>query len=733
MSPSSVLPESTRDASSGLPTAASGKSGIAPPKVTGDDTVELKKLDDASSQDKLPLHEDVMQLARLGDIGPIQKLFEEGKYKATYKDEEGITPLHWAAINNHYALCKFLVESGADVNAKGGESVATPAMWAAQRCRIHIVKLLIDQGADLLLTDGQGYNLLHLATFDGNVFQLLLLLHQNIPLDGPDPSGHTCLMWAAYNGYPACVELFLQWGASVNIADTNGFTALHWALVKGNYACIQKLIEHGSDRFAETQDGKTPGIVAQEMKSRGAYHRALRECALNSDGTIKPLPLPYTSFIRNRKFLNRIFFLLPFFLLVLVLSILSRMPIFAAVPIAIFLAYSLQWVAQQVLQWAPSDMKHIQRTPYLAGVFAATLFWVGVRWLTTILTTTYSSHPIYNLLFGVVYILCTWFYAIAMVEDPGYVPKLGSRAQQKAVIDDLLALWNFNEQNFCVHCMVRRPLRSKHCKRCSRCVAKHDHHCPWIHNCVGANNLRHFVSYVISLEAGAILFIWLAVEYIRSLPEPENSQCNILSEKICQYLLRDTFTVALSIWTGLQLVWVSMLMIVQLVQIARAMTTYESMRGQMHGSSQAAEAITSALTAGSTSMEGAQLTGSGMGPNPAGVGDHHTRRPKEGCFSTWKKLLGLDTFMATATGSLEGTDRRRRGNPYSRGIMTNCKDFWCDPSPYFGKRENGVAMLDGDVVNYTRIYEVPPRMKMRRPAQDGDEGLYHSIGTEDAV
>ena len=45
-------------------------------------------------EDKLPLHEDIMQLARLGEIGPIQKLFEEGKYTIDYRDEEGITPLH---------------------------------------------------------------------------------------------------------------------------------------------------------------------------------------------------------------------------------------------------------------------------------------------------------------------------------------------------------------------------------------------------------------------------------------------------------------------------------------------------------------------------------------------------------------------------------------------------------------------------------------------------------------
>ena len=176
-----------------------------------------------------------------------------------------------------------------------------------------------------------------------------------------------------------------------------------------------------------------------------------------------------------------------------------------------------------------------------------------------------------------------------------------------------------------------------------------------------------------------------------------------------------------------------MLMIVQFVQIGRAVTTYESMRGNMHGSSQAAEAITSALTTGSTSLEGAQLTGAGMGPHPAITDGDRLHHQKEGCFATWKKLLGLDTFVATATGGLEGTSRRRRKNPYSRGIITNCKDFWCDPAPYFSTRENGAALLDGEVVNYAKMYETPPRMKLQRSRHDGDSGIYHSVGTEDAV
>jgi len=81
---------------------------------------------------------------------------------------------------------------------------------------------------------------------------------------------------------------------------------------------------------------------------------------------------------------------------------------------------------------------------------------------------------LWNFLFAVWGTLTGWFYVRCMVDDPGFVPKMNGIAEQKAVIDELIGLWKFDESNFCVTCMIRRPLRSKHCRRCQRCVAKHD-------------------------------------------------------------------------------------------------------------------------------------------------------------------------------------------------------------------------------------------------------------------
>ena len=235
-------------------------------------------------------------------------------------------------------------------------------MWAVQKCHTYVVQLLLQHGADPSLVDVQGYNMLHLATFDGNVYLVLLLLHQSIPIDETDPSGHTALMWAAYKGFPACVELLLQWGASVNAKDSKGFTALHWSLVKGNTFCVRKLVEAGSDRFAETEDGKTPAVVAQEMKSLGAWRKSLLDLGYEMDGMPKQLPSPYLSFLKARDFHRRFFFLTPFGLLLVILTILSRMVVYAAVPLAIFLTYAVQYALQQTLLWAPPDMTDIQQT-----------------------------------------------------------------------------------------------------------------------------------------------------------------------------------------------------------------------------------------------------------------------------------------------------------------------------------------------------------------------------------
>lgn len=237
-------------------------------------------------------------------------------------------------------------------------------MWAAQRRHYYTVNLLLKYGADPLATDIQGYNILHLATFEGSIFLLVLMLHQGIDVDIPDRQGHTCLMWAAYKGFSSCVDLFLRWGANVHNVDDTGFTALHWALVKGSQGCISKLIEYGSDRFAQTQLGKTPATTAHEMNTEQVWKRALKESGYDERGNPMILGFPMSNILMKNKrvFMNRFFFIYPVIILWAMMMIASHMVVFVGIPLSLFAGYCLQWFAQQMIAYAPSDMKKIHMT-----------------------------------------------------------------------------------------------------------------------------------------------------------------------------------------------------------------------------------------------------------------------------------------------------------------------------------------------------------------------------------
>ncbi|ORY70034.1 ankyrin repeat-containing domain protein [Pseudomassariella vexata] len=670
---------------------------------------------------------DIMQLARIGDISAMEKMFESTEYDATYTDDEGITPLHWAAINNQYAMSKYLIEKGADINKKGGDSVATPLQWAAQRSNYYTVNLLLQHGADPLITDAQGYNTLHISTFNGNILLIVLLLHQGIPVDVADNYGHTGLMWAAYKGFPQCVDLFLRWGASVHATDEQGFTALHWALVKGSAPCILKIIEYGADRFAKTETGKTPATTAVDLNTVGSWHRALKECGYDEDGhPVTPWWPGSSYFLQDKRaFMNRFLFLLPSALLWIELMITAHLPWFISLPLAFVVGFGFQWTTSQVIEYGPPDMRHLHKTPWLAGIFAASLFWTAVSWLWDVLPGTFSNHPLLNFVFATFTSLTAYFYAICMAFDPGFVPKLNGIAEQKAVIDELLRLWKFDESNFCVSCMIRTPLRSKHCKRCQRCVAKHDHHCPWINNCVGINNHRHFFLYLISLTFGILSFDWLLYCHLSAISEVASTECTVLSESLCQVLNADPYLVLLGLWVALQLTWVGMLLFVQFVQVARAMTTYENMYGINDGAAMLGHSFTSTGLPLDPNHPSAAAPPSAA-DDPLGNRTHgHGHKHGRGWVQQWSRLLGVDTFIETATGrgAATGKKLRKKKNPYSRGYVQNCKDFWCDPAPIFGRRETGDAILGGQKISWTEMYESPALMTSAGRGRGGYEAV----------
>lgn len=53
------------------------------------------------------------------------------------------------------------------------------------------------------------------------------------------------------------------------------------------------------------------------------------------------------------------------------------------------------------------------------------------------------------------------------------------------------------EIRHCAVCRIDQPVRTKHCRDCGKCVATHDHHCPWLGICIGEKNKKRFYLYLV--------------------------------------------------------------------------------------------------------------------------------------------------------------------------------------------------------------------------------------------
>ncbi len=213
-------------------------------------------------------------------------------------------PIYSAALAGRTEVVEFLIEKGADLNAKP-YSGQTPIAAAAEKGHTEVVELLAAKGADLagnvgeqvfrtavqkrrtavveaLLAKGVDANLgspipLAVAAANGDKPMLELLLNHGADINGMGQDGQTALLAAAtgrienpmqamaegnkdrMEEFKQCLELLLSKGADVHA--TRGFsklTPLHVAARSKNIAGSELLVAAGADVNAKDTYDATP-------------------------------------------------------------------------------------------------------------------------------------------------------------------------------------------------------------------------------------------------------------------------------------------------------------------------------------------------------------------------------------------------------------------------------------------------------------------------------------------
>lgn len=103
--------------------------------------------------------------------------------------------------------------------------------------------------------------------------------------------------------------------------------------------------------------------------------------------------------------------------------------------------------------------------------------------------------------FGVFF--CQYCFYLACTTDPATITSDNVECYMTHPYDGLI----FAPGVICSTCKINKPARSKHCNLCGRCIAKFDHHCIWINQCVGEGNYKYFILFLVS---NSCFFIWAA-------------------------------------------------------------------------------------------------------------------------------------------------------------------------------------------------------------------------------
>ena len=183
-----------------------------------------------------------------------QAMMVSGSYSCYWRQMLGV---HLAAYFGLMEAMVVLLKNGHDLDSKDNDGL-TPLSWAARKGQEAMVKLLLEKSAELESTDNNGRTPISWATYFGVEAVVKLLLEKGAELECKDNYGRTPLLWAVRLGGKAVVKLLLEKGAELGSKDINGRTSLSWAARLGGKAVVKLLLEKGAELESKDNGGQTP-------------------------------------------------------------------------------------------------------------------------------------------------------------------------------------------------------------------------------------------------------------------------------------------------------------------------------------------------------------------------------------------------------------------------------------------------------------------------------------------
>ncbi|HEX3644201.1 MAG TPA: ankyrin repeat domain-containing protein [Vicinamibacterales bacterium] len=202
-------------------------------------------------------------------------------------------PVAAAAMRKDAEAVRALVKDGKDVNAAQGDGM-TALHWAAMNGDPDLTSTLLYAGANVRATTRLGgYTALHLAAQAGEAATIGRLIAGGANAAAVTATGATPLMLAAASGRADAVKLLLEQNADADATESaNGETALMFAAALDRVDAIRQLLAHGADPARTSRLVDLTGISAPEEKLQNAIREAQNAKSASVSGAPRPAAAP---------------------------------------------------------------------------------------------------------------------------------------------------------------------------------------------------------------------------------------------------------------------------------------------------------------------------------------------------------------------------------------------------------------------------------------------------------
>ncbi|CAG8956335.1 hypothetical protein HYFRA_00003715 [Hymenoscyphus fraxineus] len=225
-----------------------------------------------------------------GYIESIRVLLEGGASPDIPNADSNMTPLSCAANKGYLDICRLLLSKGAGINSP---LIVPPVLCDMlenyvgihpNSTQLDVIKFLVENGADINAKDSDGMTALSNAVYLGNETVVQCLLENRADANIPDDLGRSALFFAAGQSQHrdkavAFARSLLAHGADINLQTTRGMTPLMIAAWHNHTDFAEFLLEQPKTNVDSVSEGTSEisqGWTALSYAVSGGFREMIR-------------------------------------------------------------------------------------------------------------------------------------------------------------------------------------------------------------------------------------------------------------------------------------------------------------------------------------------------------------------------------------------------------------------------------------------------------------------------